>query len=75
MTAARERINLALKVLRSRRDPKEHVTACDVRALKMFVGGKVTGRSIYEMATALIRAETDREQRETARETPRAKRA
>src|SRR5204863_9524344 len=67
MTAARARINLALKVLRSRHDPKQHVSASDVHTLKSCVRGDVTGRSVYEMATAVIRAELDREQHETAR--------
>jgi hypothetical protein len=67
MNAARERINLALKVLRSRHDPKQHVTATDVHTLKSSVRGDVTGRSIYEIATAVIRADTGREQQEITR--------
>jgi hypothetical protein len=67
MYAARERINLALKLLRSRHDPKQHVSASDVHTLKSCVRGAVTGRSVYEMATAVIRAELDREQRQIAR--------
>jgi hypothetical protein len=72
MNAARERINLALKILSSRHDPQKHVSATDVHTLKPCVRGDVTGRSVYEMATAVIRAELDREQREiAARETTR----
>jgi hypothetical protein len=67
MYAARERINLALKLLRSRHDPKQHVSASDVHTLKSCVRGAVTGRSVYEMATAVIRTELDREQRQIAR--------
>ena len=76
MSAARERINLALKILSSRHHAKQHVTArADVNALKSCVRGDVAGRSVYEMATAVIRAELARQQRETERETAPAKRA
>src|SRR5207237_4823656 len=75
MSAARERINLALKILSSRHDAKQHVTASDVNALKSCVRGDVTGRSVYEIATAVIRAELARQQRESERETAPAKRA
>src|SRR6266487_3101864 len=64
MNVARERINLALKILSSRHDPQKHVSATDVHTLKSCVRGDVIGRSVYEMATAVIRAELDREQRE-----------
>src|SRR5256885_2927819 len=57
MNAARERINLALKILSSRHDAQKHVSATDVHTLKSCVRGDVTGRSVYEMATAVIRAE------------------
>ena len=67
MNAARERINLALKILSSRHDSNQHVTASDVHALKCCIRGDVTGRSVYEIATAVIRAELDREQREIMR--------
>jgi len=67
MNAARERIDLAQKILSSRHDPKQHVTATDVHTLKSCVCGDVTAKFVYEMVTAVIRAELDREQRETAR--------
>ena len=74
MNAARERINLALMILSSRHDPKQHVTASDVHTLKSCLRGDVTGKSVYEMATSVIRAELDRERRDIEREMQRPER-
>ena len=67
MNAARDRINLALKILSSRHDPKQHVTASDVHALKSCVRGDVTGKSIFDIAIVVIHTELDREQCEIGR--------
>ena len=61
MDVAVERINLALKVLSSRRDAQHHVTASDVDTLLSCFRGTFAGKSIYEIAIAVINAELDRE--------------